>query len=178
MTRCALGGFCPWLARLRGREGGRKAKAVAAAAEASPAVFEITLSLHEACRCLTPPGELKRTTKRRRRRRGRYKKGAQERKEDRAVCQPCHPRASERARSSRTSSSRRRSEERKRLSGPALDYPSILSSFLSSLELLQLPQNLEELRGLGISMITLAASLLSHSRSAIDDPRATIRIGD
>ena len=38
-------------------EGGREAKAVAAAAEASPAVFEITLSLHEACRCLTPPKE-------------------------------------------------------------------------------------------------------------------------
>ena len=56
--------------------------------------------------------------------------------------------------------------------------PFFRPSFLSSLELLQLPQNLEELRGLEISMITLAASLLSHSRSAIDDPRATIRIGD
>ena len=37
-----------------GREGGSEARAVAAAAEASPAAFEITLSLHEACRCLTP----------------------------------------------------------------------------------------------------------------------------
>ena len=52
-----------WVVFARGPlvlEGGRRGRAVAAAAEASPAVFEITLSLHEACRCLTPPRELRR----------------------------------------------------------------------------------------------------------------------
>ena len=157
-----------WVVFARGPlvlEGGRRGRAVAAAAEASPAVFEITLSLHEACRCLTPPKEL--------RRRGGGEGTRKVLKRGRRIGLSVSRAIPERV---STIVAHVVAKKRIRLSESGLSFPSSNSCPLKLPKKLGRIANFQDFHDLLQPSPPL--SLLSHSRSAIDDPRATIRIGD